>query len=273
MLLIETQDGVAILGYAGLGSTAAGTEPADWINSVIRGRNLPLENCLGEIAVALQRQFPKHLLKLPTKYGAAHSIVAPAFVNGEARLYSIDLVFASDRKAYSFRYTRHVAGLETSCPRRTPRIALAGSGSLFLERDRQWKRQLLKLTRACDAQRVEPKIVADFLASLNSKVCLSMDDNSVGPRSIVVWRHRKESTRKGGGGHQFYNGNTREAASGMLPTVSNGMDIQAIVQSIMPFIMSPISEHKEHGIAKDIDLDGINASLAKLPDKPDETLK
>lgn len=29
MLFLETTDGVAILGYAGLGATARGTEPAD----------------------------------------------------------------------------------------------------------------------------------------------------------------------------------------------------------------------------------------------------
>ena len=30
MMFLETTDGVAILGYAGLGATAKGTEPADW---------------------------------------------------------------------------------------------------------------------------------------------------------------------------------------------------------------------------------------------------
>lgn len=36
VMLLETQDGVAILGYAGLGETAAGTEPADWMSKVLR---------------------------------------------------------------------------------------------------------------------------------------------------------------------------------------------------------------------------------------------
>lgn len=110
MMTLETKDGVAVLGYAGLGTTAGGTEPADWMSAVLRGRNLPLEQCLGELSSALQRQFPKHLAALPVQFGAAHSILVPAFLNDEPRLYSIDLAFAPDRQSYSFRYTRHVMG-------------------------------------------------------------------------------------------------------------------------------------------------------------------
>jgi hypothetical protein len=273
MMMLETPDGVAMLGYAGLGSTAGGTEPADWMNAVLRGRNLPLEQCLGELAGALQRQFPQHLLNLPVQFGAAHSIIVPAFLNGEPRLYSIDLVFSADRKNYSFRYTRHVVGPVPSDPPRTPRIAIAGSGALFLHRDKQWLRPLLKLVRACDAQRIGPQVVSDFLANLNNRVSLGMADNSVGPRSIVVWRHRKGGPRNGGGGHQFYSGVAREPASGMLPTLGNGMDIQALIQATMPFMMAQMSELREHGAAKEIDRDAINAALARLPDQPDETLK
>ena len=30
IMFLETKDGVAILGYAGLGATALGSEPSDW---------------------------------------------------------------------------------------------------------------------------------------------------------------------------------------------------------------------------------------------------
>lgn len=39
VMFLDTTDGVAILGYAGLGTTALGTEPADWMSAVLRGRN------------------------------------------------------------------------------------------------------------------------------------------------------------------------------------------------------------------------------------------
>jgi len=44
VMFLETTDAVAILGYAGLGATALGAEPADWMSAVLRGRNLPLSN-------------------------------------------------------------------------------------------------------------------------------------------------------------------------------------------------------------------------------------
>jgi hypothetical protein len=54
VMLVETTDGVAILGYAGVGATALGTEPADWMAAVLRGRNLPLEQSLGVLARAMK---------------------------------------------------------------------------------------------------------------------------------------------------------------------------------------------------------------------------
>jgi hypothetical protein len=49
-MFLETTDDVAILGYAGLGATALGTKPADWMSAVLRGRNLPLEKSLEVLA-------------------------------------------------------------------------------------------------------------------------------------------------------------------------------------------------------------------------------
>lgn len=51
----------AILGYAGLGATASGTQPADWMSAVLRGRGLNLEQSLGVIADAMKREFPRHM--------------------------------------------------------------------------------------------------------------------------------------------------------------------------------------------------------------------
>ncbi len=43
ILTLEATDGVALIGYAGLGATAQGTEPANWMSAVLRGRNLTIE--------------------------------------------------------------------------------------------------------------------------------------------------------------------------------------------------------------------------------------
>ena len=110
VMFLESTDGVAILGYAGLGATAArGTEPADWMSAVLRGRNLPLEKSLGVLAKVMREQLPRHMFRMPGNGGPVHHLIVPAFFGKEPRLYSIDLVFAPDRKSYQFRYTRHVA--------------------------------------------------------------------------------------------------------------------------------------------------------------------
>ena len=75
VMFLVTTDGEAILGYAGLGATARGTEPADWMSAVLRGRNLPLEQSLGILANALKAQFPRHMGNVP-----AHIVVISAFV-------------------------------------------------------------------------------------------------------------------------------------------------------------------------------------------------
>ena len=40
IMFLETTDGVAILAYAGLGATARGTEPADWMSFRITRQKL-----------------------------------------------------------------------------------------------------------------------------------------------------------------------------------------------------------------------------------------
>jgi hypothetical protein len=174
VMFLETNDGVAILGYAGLGATARGTEPADWMGAVLRGRNFPLEQSLGILADALKAQFPRHMRGMPVP---AHTVAIPAFLNGDVRLYTIDLVLASDLSMKMFRLTRHVVGNST----RTPRMGLFGSGAVHLvQNKKKWMRSLLHLVRACDRQQVSELAVADHLANINNEVHLN--DKSVGPR-------------------------------------------------------------------------------------------
>lgn len=130
VMFLETKDGVAILGYVGLGATALGTEPADWMSAVLRGRNLPLEQSLGFLAEAMKRQFPRHMVWMPGHGGPVHNVIVTAFLGNEVRFYTIDLAFAPDRKRYRFRYTRHVINKPTPATARPPRLGLGGTGAL-----------------------------------------------------------------------------------------------------------------------------------------------
>jgi hypothetical protein len=267
MMILETTDGTAILGYAGLGATAHGTEPSDRMSSVLRGRNFSLEQSLGVLAEAMKKQFPRHMLRLPGGGGPAHNIIATAFLGNEARLYTIDLAFTPDRKSHSFRYTRHWIDNQKSAGARPPALAVGGTGALYLLRDKKWMRSLLRLVRACDRCRVSPYAVADHLANLNNEVHSGVKDKSVGPRCIVAWRHRK-----GGGGHRSYTGTTRDANLPPLPTIATGMDINDLVRVTMPHVAKQFEAWRAGEREKDLDRDELNAELARLPNKPDENL-
>jgi hypothetical protein len=175
VMLLETTDGVAILGYAGLGATARGTEPGDWMSAVLRGRNFPLEQSLEALAEAMKKQFPKHMVHMPPGGGGpTHNVIVPAFLGREPRLYTIDLVFAPDCKTYKFRCTRHAAEKPPMASPKTPRLALAGSGGFYLAQDKKkkWIHSLLRMVRAYDRGQVSPHAVADHLANLNDEVHL-----------------------------------------------------------------------------------------------------
>ena len=84
LAFLETVDGVAILSYAGLGATAAGTEPSDWMSRVLRGVNAPMERSLKFLADAMEKQIPEHLARVPGPRGPSHSIYS--FVNEKPML-------------------------------------------------------------------------------------------------------------------------------------------------------------------------------------------
>ena len=56
--ILHATDGKALLGYAGLGATARGTEPADWMCAVLRSRKISIVDAVGTISAAMQREFP-----------------------------------------------------------------------------------------------------------------------------------------------------------------------------------------------------------------------
>ncbi len=273
IMFLEAIDGVAILGYAGLGATAHGTEPADWMSAVLRGRKLPLEQSLRVLSEAMREQFPRHMIgMMPVNDRVAHHVIVPAFLGKEPRLYSIDLVLASDGKSYQYRYTYHVNNKSPTVAPRTPRIGFGGSAGLYLMQDKKWMRSLLRLVRANDRGKVSPRTVADYLALLNNDVHLAVTDKSVGPRCIVAWRFRKGAVHNGGGGHQFYTGLKRDASSQSLPTIVAGMDVSAIAGVLTPHMENLLEETLGGEPAQELDEDEIKAALARLPDKPDENL-
>lgn len=272
IMFLETQDGVAILGYAGLGVTARGVEPADWMSAVLRGRNWPLEPSLGAIADALKREFPPHLVQLRGQALPSHHVIASGFVEQRASLYSIDLAVDPSANAKLFRHTRWVVE-RAGRPSVTPRLGLAGSGAQILASDQTWQRPLLHLVKAHDRGVIPAMTVAKELATINLRVATRIGDGSVGPNCIVAWRYRKNGVHKGGGAHQSFRGINKEVDGTMLPTIANGMDVRALIEVVSPFIMAQMEKLLAGENAPELDSDIMNAALANLPEGPDESLR
>ena len=261
VLFLHTTDGYAILGYAGLG-TARGTEPSDWMARVLRGLNMPLEQSLCVLADAVGNKIPKFLKRFTPPI--PHYIIIPAFLNGEPRMYSIDLVCPPGQSKYWFRCTRHVRSLPNGQVT-TSRIAIAGSGAAHLPHADPWARKLLRIVSAYDAGRITPQAVASKFAYYNNYV--AEEDHAVGKRCIVTHR-----SLKGGGPVFLFNGTKKEKSSlsDAIPRIVCGRDMNAVLQTLMPFAISSLQASYQSGETK-MDIERINAELAKLPENPDDT--
>lgn len=256
ILTVEGNNGVALLGYAGLGASARNTEPSSWMNDLLVGLPvMPIEGYLNVIAQAMQAELPQHLSKMPTTQ--AHHLIAPALIDGEPRLYGIFLELGQGGKMPRFVYTRF-ARTENGGP--PPRLALAGSGLNHIPPPKQWYRELFRLVVAFERGRVSPRAVADRLACINEQAAIK--DRSVSPECIVTWRLN-------GGGFQFYSGSKRINADKPIPAVANGMDIQDLVNISMAFALKDFAAMRKgeatqnHGSEIQSELDKLSSKVKR----------
>ncbi len=273
---VEVTDGIAILGYAGLGATALGSQPSQWVSNVLRGRHHPLENMLGVVAEAMRREFIPHMDGVRDTRLRRHSFIIPAFLNDRPQIYSIDM--AHSDQGYQFRYTRHIMGGALTPLQITANLGLARSGAAALLPIDRWKRSVLNLVRAYNRKKIQGLTVAKQLAQLAYASHLATGDGTVGPDCLVIWRNSKRSRHKGGGAHQFFSRGEPTQGSA-IPSIANGMDVNAIIQ-IMMEEMAPhwakVHEAWEKG-EEPPEFDGrgeeMNKRLAQLPSTPDEKLR
>ena len=159
------------------------------------------------------------------------------------------------------------------------RLAFAGTGGahIYKNKDSAWKRELLSLVNQHDRGKISDHLIADRLAQLNYEAHKALEadgDRTVGPRSIVVWRRRPDARRGApGGGHQFYTGIDRDRDCPAIPTIANGMDLQAIAQIYMNQSLRGIADHGLTPTTLNFDEDEMNRLFAGIPDQPDEKLR
>jgi hypothetical protein len=262
---VSRSDGLALLGYAGLGRTPGNTEPSQWMCNVLRDRNWPLVQSLGCIAGAIGRQIPKYLFRVPGLSHWAHVVVAPAILKGEPTIFSLELDLHPTERLHRVRFQRW----ETQW-KRPATFGVAGSGTPYVMRQQLRVKNLVRLIRKHEAGRISAQGIALQFAKLNLEV--SAKDQSVGPNCIVAWRYRREGSFKGGGAHQFFEG-TKPAGGPGFPSNLNGTDMSAVMNVMWPFVQEVFADMKA-GVQSGLDrfTVKINEQLRKLPSEPDEKL-
>ncbi|HTQ04678.1 MAG TPA: hypothetical protein VMI54_12520, partial [Polyangiaceae bacterium] len=233
VMVLQATDGVAILGYSGLGATNADTEPADWMSRVIRGRNLTLDAYLKAIADAAVRELPFYLSHLRDP---RHTIVVPAIVGRKVRIYSIELNFDRSKKECTVQRKLNVYKIPTGAL--VPlRVFAAGSGMKYLPKEQSHARWLFRLLKATDRGRMTPERMAQEFAKLNYEVHVKAareeEPPTVGRSCIVVWRYRKGGAH--GNGHRFFTDMCPDANTPTLPSIGwGGMDMEAFHNATFP---------------------------------------
>lgn len=221
VMSLDTNDGTAVLGYAGLGETPGGTQPSDWMVRVLDGWNMSMHDAMWKLDLEVQTHVAAHVAGV-----WKHLILAPAFVNDTTHLYVLGVseggeVAHADLRAKDPRRPAHLQP-------EPPRVLYGGTGGQWLakkspERTKlraRWVRGLRSLATNHERRRVSAEPVADRLAALNFEV--SQNVSSVSPNCFVVWRHSPGSGLPKSG-HHNYRGRTRVAAR-PFPKVASDPD-------------------------------------------------
>ena len=262
---VETTDGVALIGYAGLGLTQGRTQPSHWLRNVLRGRNASMNASMEFIVNAMRKEMPRHLRSMPTT--RSHVVIAPAFVDGRPRIYYIDLGVTESGQIEGSRY----ALLTSNYPGARPyRMVTTGSGANGIPKTENF-RHLFRLAKAFDEGRVQARSVADAMAAICYRAHLR--DKYTGPNAIVVWRSKIGAQLKDGGGLQYYSGMLRDNECPQLPDVARGMDMNAIVQVLAADAIPKLEAMLRGSPIPPDDPDLLRQAFSQLPIGPDDRLR
>lgn len=269
---LEVTDGRGLLGYAGLGATAIGNEPGEWMARVLRGRRLPFEQCLGVLAGAIQREIPQHIFGRGGAGIPGHVVLVPAIVQSSVRVYAIQVTQGPNRHP-KLVFTRIADATKDGRSLIPPRFVLAGSGAAALAKRRDWARPLLRLINAFDHGKVGPTVVASALATICRTSAAETCDGSVSEACTVIWRAVPGGHHIGGNAHVTFENEGNLGVMASLPSVANGIDLGALIGAIMPLMQERL-ERLSAGLEDAPDADErLSEAVKVLPSHPDERLR
>ena len=105
LLTLDTTDATCLIGYAGLGATAAGTQPSEWMARCLTGINVPLEHAVDTIARVMTEKFPQHSGAVPNLAILHHQVIFVAFSEKIARRFIIRLTPNQNGSGSAYRWT------------------------------------------------------------------------------------------------------------------------------------------------------------------------
>ena len=273
---VYSNDGIAMIGYAGLGATARKNQPSEWVSNVLRGRkNIGLEEMLHVIAKAMKKEFPPHIGKIPDVQSRRHHFIISAFLNDQPRIYTIDMVYIDG--AYHFRNVHHTIGGILTPLQITVPFCLAGSGAGALQ-NMYWKRHILRFIEAYHRKKVHGQTVAKELAKIAYESHRRTKDGSVGPDCLVMWTSSKRSLHKGEANYMFFS-HGENTYNTSIPTIDNGMDMMALgkvgYDVVVPYHEAVLSSKEKGEEQPNFDnmLKKLKEAVSRLPSKPDEKLR
>jgi hypothetical protein len=220
MMSLQTNDGIGLIGYAGIGATHRGTQISDWMVSVLQGRGgLTFDDSLAALVDAANRELPVWLVRAKA---TAHWTVIPAFVNGEGRLYVLGTSIDPATRRPCYVFTRPVRGDVPGKILNQRSLHAGYDYGVIKDKDNSWWRTLYEMLDAQDRWKITPLVVADYLAALNYEVHQRRPDGFVGPNCVVAFRYRHGVHRWSG--QQSYTGLERDSTQPIIPMISGAID-------------------------------------------------
>jgi len=269
LMKYQSADGWALIGYAGVGRSIGGMEPSQWMSNVLNGRLIPMEAALGLLAHAAREKILPHARVL----GVAHTFVAACLVDGEPRLYTIELVPDPCTQVYSVGFTRYATHHQTLYGQRGAFFAVAGCGAThFKQSDLSAARSTF---RAYDRGAITAQYASRALARLNLVVyerARSTGDVRVGKKCVVAF-----TLADGGGEYGYYDGIDPDAdpTNPYLPTIMRQYDAAALARETL-IAMQPAIDAFRRGEdigSREPDEDALRRAAARVRSTPDDTFK
>lgn len=276
---LGTSNGRVLIGYAGIGATAKGTQPSDWIVALLRGARPDLAQALSHLARAAERQLPPHLKMM--RGGSSHVMLIAGFEEAAPKVFAIAQGTAADRTPFALRYEQVFGPPRANGKHPTPRIASTGTGTPALWANKKaWMRKILRLISRHESGDVSSEMVATELAGMNF-YAHERTDGTVGPNCLVVWRYRNGAVI-GGGAQQAFEG-LRKAKdppiirkakyTPIIPAVDGGYDVGQLVKLTMESTMPTLVEAIKTGTPPRDTSEEMKAAVARGNWERDERLK